>query len=104
MVSRCAEQGGVLRFVFFFQAEDGIRDYKVRVQTCALPISVKNPFLVEKLVNGVGKSRRHEDFVLVIRVGFIGLRYSFYAYKYFSDIRRQPGTRRFGYLDRKSVV
>src|SRR5215467_7336276 len=27
-------------FFFFFQAEDGIRDYKVtRVQTCALPIS-----------------------------------------------------------------
>src|SRR5256885_5391671 len=30
-------------FFFFFQAEDGIRDYKVTgVQTCALPISVKN--------------------------------------------------------------
>src|SRR2546426_2439534 len=28
-------------FLFFFQAEDGIRDYKVTgVQTCALPISV----------------------------------------------------------------
>src|SRR5256885_13096482 len=28
---------------FFFQAEDGIRDYKVTgVQTCALPISIKN--------------------------------------------------------------
>src|SRR5205807_4787796 len=28
------------RFLFFFQAEDGIRDYKVTgVQTCALPIS-----------------------------------------------------------------
>ena len=28
--------------VFFFQAEDGIRDYKVTgVQTCALPISLK---------------------------------------------------------------
>src|SRR5256885_13337719 len=27
------------RYVFFFQAEDGIRDYKVTgVQTCALPI------------------------------------------------------------------
>src|SRR2546426_8992842 len=31
---------------FFFQAEDGIRDYKVTgVQTCALPISV--PGMVE---------------------------------------------------------
>src|SRR2546426_12845193 len=29
-------------FFFFFQAEDGIRDYKVTgVQTCALPISMK---------------------------------------------------------------
>src|SRR6266850_2631822 len=29
-------------FFFFFQAEDGIRDYKVTgVQTCALPISAK---------------------------------------------------------------
>src|SRR5256885_4678858 len=31
---------GTLLFFFFFQAEDGIRDYKVTgVQTCALPIS-----------------------------------------------------------------
>src|SRR5207244_8531959 len=32
---------GMLSFVFFFQAEDGIRDDLVTgVQTCALPISV----------------------------------------------------------------
>src|SRR2546426_3619567 len=32
--------GGLMVGVFFFQAEDGIRDYKVTgVQTCALPIS-----------------------------------------------------------------
>src|SRR5256885_8597209 len=32
--------GGSVCDVFFFQAEDGIRDYKVTgVQTCALPIS-----------------------------------------------------------------
>src|SRR5256885_4282755 len=32
---------GVCHDFFFFQAEDGIRDYKVTgVQTCALPISV----------------------------------------------------------------
>src|SRR5256885_11996818 len=31
--------GGHSSFLFFFQAEDGIRDYKVTgVQTCALPI------------------------------------------------------------------
>ena len=35
--SRGGREGSV---VFFFQAEDGIRDYKVTgVQTCALPIS-----------------------------------------------------------------
>src|SRR2546426_7777285 len=33
-------------FFFFFQAEDGIRDYKVTgVQTCALPISHTAPGL-----------------------------------------------------------
>src|SRR5688500_19276509 len=32
---------GARRTTFFFQAEDGIRDYKVTgVQTCALPISL----------------------------------------------------------------
>ena len=39
----------VLCFVFFFQAEDGIRDYKVTgVQTCALPISMpdSHPFIL----------------------------------------------------------
>src|SRR5256885_4384099 len=36
----------LLYFFFFFQAEDGIRDYKVTgVQTCALPIS--NDFISE---------------------------------------------------------
>src|SRR5256885_12820146 len=33
-----------LIFFFFFQAEDGIRDYKVTgVQTCALPICGRSP-------------------------------------------------------------
>src|SRR5699024_11376976 len=33
-------------FVFFFQAEDGIRDRNVTgVQTCALPIFFQSPFL-----------------------------------------------------------
>src|SRR5690606_39681480 len=38
----CDRRTGILRFVFFFfQAEDGIRDFHVTgVQTCALPISV----------------------------------------------------------------
>src|SRR5256885_12147267 len=42
MRTRCAEATWAfiqLHFLFFFQAEDGIRDYKVTgVQTCALPI------------------------------------------------------------------
>src|SRR5205807_6246887 len=33
-----------IRIAFFFQAEDGIRDYKVTgVQTCALPIYLEPP-------------------------------------------------------------
>src|SRR5256885_10278043 len=40
---------------FFFQAEDGIRDYKVTgVQTCALPIWRGNPGAAK---NGVGSGR-----------------------------------------------
>src|SRR5256885_8356805 len=35
----------LLFYFFFFQAEDGIRDYKVTgVQTCALPISRGTPW------------------------------------------------------------
>src|SRR5256885_8618228 len=38
--------------MFFFQAEDGIRDYKVTgVQTCALPIS---DFLLAAIGQGIG--------------------------------------------------
>src|SRR5256885_3745487 len=38
-------------FSFFFQAEDGIRDYKVTgVQTCALPIC--DPLLLTPFVKG----------------------------------------------------
>src|SRR5256885_12291442 len=37
--SRAWGRSSMLSFFFFFQAEDGIRDYKVTgVQTCALPI------------------------------------------------------------------
>src|SRR5256885_5749899 len=44
-------------FVFFFQAEDGIRDYKVTgVQTCALPIS--RALLHETLARGVEVEHR----------------------------------------------
>src|SRR5256885_3810121 len=38
-VARLSLESGCDIFFFFFQAEDGIRDYKVTgVQTCALPI------------------------------------------------------------------
>src|SRR5438874_10924682 len=39
-------------FVFFFQAEDGIRDlYVTGVQTCALPIVYLPPDLVTKILS-----------------------------------------------------
>src|SRR5688500_20198137 len=41
--------------VFFFQAEDGIRDYKVTgVQTCALPISERRAALLSFVIIGAG--------------------------------------------------
>src|SRR5256885_8166214 len=41
----------MLFFFFFFQAEDGIRDYKVTgVQTCALPICILSRSVEEKKV------------------------------------------------------
>src|SRR6266850_223233 len=43
-------------FFFFFQAEDGIRDYKVTgVQTCALPISPPGAFVS---INGLTAGAR----------------------------------------------
>ena len=52
--------------VFFFQAEDGIRDYDVTgVQTCALPISVtprkKSVFAEHGMSLGVSSWRRLSD-------------------------------------------
>src|ERR1039457_497511 len=50
-----------LAFFFFFQAEDGIRDYKVTgVQTCALPILIgrmelpRHPLPIRPEVSGMG--------------------------------------------------
>src|SRR5205807_7328853 len=41
LCNHCAILRFLCFFFFFFQAEDGIRDYKVTgVQTCALPISI----------------------------------------------------------------
>src|SRR5207249_9520203 len=52
----------VVYFLFFFQAEDGIRDRNVTgVQTCALPISSPHPFEGSvgrrPLASGSGKSK-----------------------------------------------
>src|SRR5690349_21934462 len=53
-----------LLFFFFFQAEDGIRDlYVTGVQTCALPISLSQPFVAleafgEGVLGGAGDTRR----------------------------------------------
>src|SRR5256886_4663620 len=44
-------------YVFFFQAEDGIRDLTVTgVQTCALPISIMMVRMVEAISRGDGRS------------------------------------------------
>src|SRR3989454_12140199 len=51
-----------MAFVFFFQAEDGIRDYKVTgVQTCALPISGAEAELEASARDRVQCRRGHRD-------------------------------------------
>src|SRR5256885_4258040 len=53
------------RFFFFFQAEDGIRDYKVTgVQTCALPIWLIATRLLAGGLQGLG-----EELELAVREG-----------------------------------
>src|SRR2546429_3419542 len=48
--------------VFFFQAEDGIRDVAVTgVQTCALPISTAPVEAIAKLLRNVGWSTKDVD-------------------------------------------
>src|SRR3989454_12605356 len=50
----------MLFFFFFFQAEDGIRDYKVTgVQTCALPISARAG--VPELCDGNERCNENHD-------------------------------------------
>src|SRR5256885_4930067 len=45
------------KLIFFFQAEDGIRDYKVTgVQTCALPI-----YRLDRRPRGHRRRRRHHS-------------------------------------------
>src|SRR2546426_6794422 len=62
---------------FFFQAEDGIRDYKVTgVQTCALPISGKAEKIILEIVQVPGDGLAVEtgvgiaDGVVEVAAGF----------------------------------
>src|SRR5256885_4649500 len=51
-----------IRFFFFFQAEDGIRDYKVTgVQTCALPISCVGLAPARRRLCAAHQSARRRD-------------------------------------------
>src|SRR5256885_12963859 len=82
--------------VFFFQAEDGIRDYKVTgVQTCALPISDSRP--AQSALAPSRHPRGLAGTLRSLRIRNAGRRR-----------RSHPGTaaRRTGHalLDRKSVV
>src|SRR5229473_7296660 len=56
----CFQKKNVLGYVFFFQAEDGIRDKLVTgVQTCALPISAHLEAVGVQQVGGGGEHVRH---------------------------------------------
>src|SRR5256885_3793971 len=69
---RLREAGAVSQHVlscFFFQAEDGIRDYKVTgVQTCALPISAAVALLAAVLVP---RSIRKPFAAIICALGFL---------------------------------
>src|SRR5256885_8703588 len=64
-------------FCFFFQAEDGIRDYKVTgVQTCALPISSTSSALSGTALSSVVTPERNRnpaplDVHFTLQVGFV---------------------------------
>src|SRR5256885_10239538 len=54
MIQVTNESREVVYLFFFFQAEDGIRDYKVTgVQTCALPILSPDGWLPDRISIGV---------------------------------------------------
>src|SRR2546426_2002218 len=56
----------VVFFFFFFQAEDGIRDYKVTgVQTCALPISADGSYW-SSYVFSDGEGRNNQTYVALV--------------------------------------
>src|SRR5205807_6121020 len=56
-------------FVFFFQAEDGIRDYKVTgVQTCALPIYHFTVQMARGAAGGLDQTRFAAQKTFLVRV------------------------------------
>src|SRR5256885_5469652 len=70
---------GITCVFFFFQAEDGIRDYKVTgVQTCALPILVGNigiyPFILIPIAVGIAilKHRLYDIDVVINKTVVFG--------------------------------
>src|SRR5256885_7102962 len=90
-------EGPMSGFFFFFQAEDGIRDYKVTgVQTCALPISEKSrrdeleATERRKLAFGIGAAFE-EDRISPALAGH-------------GELGADSHRRHAGNLDRKSVV
>src|SRR6266513_5458209 len=57
-----------MKFLFFFQAEDGIRDRNVTgVQTCALPISPEERVAVLERAADLLAARRHRMTALIVR-------------------------------------
>src|SRR3989454_9123210 len=61
-------------YFFFFQAEDGIRDYKVTgVQTCALPISVMSLAITDRERAEELLRRSEARFARLSESGIIGI-------------------------------
>src|SRR5256885_3165935 len=98
MVSSFCGRSRVDMIIFFFQAEDGIRDYKVTgVQTCALPISVGR--VIER-INPI-----LQGWVNYFRVGHSARCFAMIQDWVEKKIRRHLMRARKGKgLDRKSVV
>src|SRR5690606_3717971 len=68
-------------FCFFFQAEDGIRDFHVTgVQTCALPIYSRNTFSCGTSSGNTNVLRYQTTSVLCSCIGFANASSSFQAY------------------------